>query len=182
MLYKIDDVFLNITAKISLKLQNSIGLTCYSVARLGIYMAAVDCFFDIANYFKQFSLHPTHPVAAAVSLLGILSMYRFDVELIFAEKLDHGNIITPIAAKMAWWGLRMLFIGYTLGNLIRVIGGLHTEGISAVILIHDNFFSLGMCVYLYFAYHTPLPRTKSKLRNWMDSRSFHLKPIAEPAN
>lgn len=182
MLPKTDAAILAQCTKLSHALQRATGLTCYFIAKIGVFLAASSLLVDIANHYLKFLLAETPLWLAIAFSVMMLSMFLRTMMLSQAED-SIGNDTKPrallfYAKEKAGW--RMIYVSLACVDMTMFAAGLSRGHYRfAVLEWFDKAFFVGITIFYYFVAVDPLPPGKSKVKAWLEKFRVALKPATE---
>src|ERR1700733_6935944 len=180
MVKEIDAAILSRCTKFSHKLQRATGLTCYFVAKVGLFMSGSNCILEILNHYHKFLRHETPVIMVALSSFLVFIMFVQSLVLTRAdEKISDikPSVFQPRKHDEVW---RLIWVVGSCWDIFFFAYGIHAswwyknlllEGISRL------WFSEGNAIFYYFITVDPLPPCKSKLKAWLEKFSMRQVPV-----
>ena len=164
----VDDALLRICTRFSHKLQRTVGLTNYFIAKIGVAMAALSLLAEILNYSYKF-LRYYHIGTFALAIDGFLLLSMILRTLHLSEAENNLDDIKPAALKgyTGSLGWRIFWLIALLVDWIAIARPPREPRFLLAVVV-TTFFSNGMLIFYYFVEVNPLPPAKSKLKEWLE--------------
>jgi hypothetical protein len=170
----IDDKILAQCTKVAHAFQRYTGKTTYTLAKIGIYIAAIGVIMEVFNYFHKFLETETNAVDFVVNFILFLYLVWCSSLCIKAE--DEAAISSDIKPRKLI-GLGLFYDSYV-WRLYWVAAFLIFFTVSSFRLVYITSFKLvdaidvvsfqfGFMLFYYFIVVNPLPPGTNRIREWI---------------
>lgn len=172
---RIDGAILDRVRAFAHRLQRLTGITSWTIARWATCSASIEIILEIGNHAHPF-LPTFTPLPWAVLVVDCLLLLVFFYETISIsraeQRLDNESVVLPpsMGSSPGW----RLFI--SVQCMISTLFWLSDKLHPFWAFIHYALFAYSMWFAYYFIAVIPLPRGKSKVREWIENFGKKLVP------
>jgi hypothetical protein len=175
----IDDFLRERATKFGHALQRLTGLTCYFVARAGIFLCVLSIIIEFINYFHRVLAYPTPIHWLWINGILIFVLVKRSIDATKADEHIGSNVKPAFLlwyhASLQWnmfWRLIWLALAlWSFGDIWVWPNVLHVHQAKFFLLqvIEHMGYPWGMTIFSYFIVADPLPPGTSKIREWLSS-------------
>lgn len=176
ILHKLDGAVLAWCTRLAHSVQRATGISNFLIARAGVAFTALSVLADVGNYFLHFSKHSTSFAFLCFDGLILFSLIlnsaactRSHDQLFTSAELS----ISQSLVSSPFWSL-LWFLVFLLDS--GQVAWEHPAHLLLLEIVRNPCFSFGQALFFYFASVHPLPPSKSKIRQFVDSLGRRLIP------
>jgi hypothetical protein len=170
---KLDAFLLERATRLSHWLQRTTGLTCYFIAKLGVFVAGSSLLVDIVNHFLKFLQTHTPLWVVVLNMFLFLVMVLNSLDLTKADETIGDGVLPrhlqPYVTQGPTWRLVVMSVTLVSAGLFAWDYFFGRYRFFMLEFMHAVWFPAGMTVFYYFVAVLPLPPGKSKVRRWLEN-------------